>query len=181
MLHHFYSRTKTINESLDASLFRLNKKYYFKIHCVHSLSFFFFLGWMLNLNSELWMSGISTTAYPAAFPELCCLYFQKCISMCDRYLNRNNPGNKGDDNTSQQKQLCLNDNWVILWQAAQGLNPLTSCPSLTPEEGREERWHTTLSSQLHRLERLVKLGEITQSIHWQSHTHMSTSTVLTCM
>ena len=105
--------------------------------------------------------------------------------MCDRYLNRNNPGNKGDDNTSQQKRLCLNDNWVILWQEAQGLNPLTSCPSLTPEEGREERWHTTLSTRLHGVERLVKPGEITQSIHRQSHTHTHThthtSTVHICM
>lgn len=94
--------------------------------------------------------------------------------------NSNDPGNKGDDNTSQQKQLCLNDNWVVPRQEAQGLNPLTSCPSLTPEEGREERWHTTLSSQLHRVERLVKLGEMMQSIRWQRRTHTPTETQPNC-
>lgn len=105
-----------------------------------------------------------------AFNDHSCIYSQKCISMCDRYLIWNNPGNNRDDKGSHQKQLCLNDNWVMLRQDAQGLNPLTSCPILTPREGRERRWHMTLSSQLHRVERLGKLKEIIQNIHWQSHT-----------
>lgn len=106
-----------------------------------------------------------------AFNDHSCIYSQKCISMCDRYLIWNNPGNNRDDKGSHQKQLCLNDNWVMLRQDAQGLNPLTSCPILTPREGRERRWHMTLSSQLHRVERL---GNYPKYPLTESHRHTYT-------
>lgn len=52
------------------------------------------------------------------------------------------------DKSSQGKQLRFNDNWLPVWQQAEALNPLTSCPILTPGGDREARWHMTPSSQL---------------------------------
>lgn len=51
------------------------------------------------------------------------------------------------DKSSQGKQLRFNDNWLPVWQQAEALNPLTSCPILTPGGDREARWHMTPSSQ----------------------------------